>query len=88
VLVVSDLTKITQKQIEVLKRVLGHDTLKHEKSHSARALLRAQPRCEFLHIKIISDYFYMKKKYEIEFDMIAPYCQVIMISNHPPSHFV
>jgi hypothetical protein len=29
------------------------------KSHSARALLRAQPRCEFLHIKIISDY--MKK---------------------------
>lgn len=57
VLVVSDLTQITPKQIEVLKRVLGRDTLTHE------------------------------KKYESEFGVIAPYCQVLIISNHPPSHF-
>ncbi len=57
VLVVSDLTQINSKQIEVLKRILGRDTLTHE------------------------------KKYESEFGVISPYCQVILISNFPPTHF-
>jgi len=56
-LIVSDLTQITNKQIEVLKRVLGRDTLS------------------------------VQKKYESEFGVISPYCQILFISNFPPSHF-
>lgn len=57
VLIVSDLTRITEKQVEVLKRVLGRDTLTHE------------------------------RKFESEFGVIAPYCQILIISNHPPQNF-
>jgi hypothetical protein len=57
ILIVSDLTQITQKQVEVLKRVLGRDTLTHE------------------------------RKYESEFGVISPTCQVLIISNKKPADF-
>lgn len=56
-LVVSDLTELTQKQPDVLKRLLGRDT------------------------------FTLEEKFQSEYGMIAPYCQVIIVSNHPPRHF-
>lgn len=56
-LVVSDLTEITQKQKDVLKRLLGRAT------------------------------FTLEEKNQPDFGMIAPHCQVIIVSNSPPRHF-